>query len=44
MREEQNHFLRLLGQVTARLNTEQVAWVLNCQPHDVSVLVAARLL
>lgn len=23
---------------------EQTAWVLNCQPHDVPVLVAARLL
>ncbi len=23
---------------------EQAAWVLNCQPHDVPVLVAARLL
>ena len=23
---------------------EQAAWVLNCQPHDVPILVAARLL
>ena len=43
MREEQNQFLRLLGQIPARLTAEQVAWVLNCQPHDVPVLVAARL-
>jgi hypothetical protein len=28
----------------ARLTVEQVAWVLNCQPHDVPILVAARLL
>ena len=28
----------------ARLTAEQVAWVLNCQTHDVPVLVAARLL
>jgi len=28
----------------ARLDAEQVAWVLNYQPHDVPVLVAARLL
>jgi hypothetical protein len=28
----------------ARLTAEQAAWVLNCQPHDVPVLVAARLL
>jgi len=34
----------LLGQLPARLTVEQVAWVLNCQPHDVPVLVAKRLL
>jgi hypothetical protein len=28
----------------ARLTAEQVAWVLNCQPHDAPVLVAAKLL
>jgi hypothetical protein len=28
----------------ARLTAEQVAWVLNCQPHDVPVMVAAKLL
>jgi hypothetical protein len=28
----------------ARLTTEQAAWVVNCQPHDVPILVAARLL
>jgi len=44
MKEEQNQFLRLWGQVPARLNAEQVAYVLNCQPHDVPILVAARLL
>ena len=44
MKEEQNQFLRLLGQLPARLTAEQTAWVLNCQPHDVPVLVAARLL
>ena len=36
--------MRLLGQLPARLTAEQVAWVINCQPHDVPVLVAARLL
>jgi hypothetical protein len=30
--------------VSARLTAEQAAWVLNCQPHDVPVLVAAWLL
>ncbi len=44
MREEQNQFLRLLGQIPARLTAEQAAWVLNCQPYDIPVLVAARLL
>jgi hypothetical protein len=44
VKEEQAQFLRLLGQVPARLTAEQTAWVPNCQPHDVPVLVAARLL
>jgi len=44
MREEQHQFLSLLGQLPARLTAEQAAWVLNCQPHDVPILVAARLL
>lgn len=44
MRDDQHRFLSLLGQVPARLTVEQTAWVLNCQPHDVPVLVAARLL
>jgi hypothetical protein len=44
MKEEEFRFLRLLGQLPARLRAEQVAWVMNCQPHDVPVLVAAKLL
>ena len=44
MREDQHRFLALLGQLPARLTVEQVAWVLNCQAHDVPTLVAARLL
>lgn len=44
MRDDQHRFLMLLGQLPARLTAEQVAWVLNCQGHDVPVLVAARLL
>ena len=44
MKEDQNQFLRLLGQLPARLTAEQAAWVINCQPHDVPILVAARLL
>lgn len=37
-------FLSLLGQLPARLTAEQAGWVLNCQPHDIPALVAARLL
>jgi len=44
MKEDQHRFLMVLGQLPARLTAEQKAWVLNCQPHDVPVLVAARLL
>jgi len=44
MREDQNQFLTLVGQPPARLTVEQAAWVLNCQPHDVPVLVSSRLL
>jgi len=44
MRDDQHRFLSLLGEVPARLTVEQTAWVLNCQPHDVPVLVTARLL
>jgi hypothetical protein len=44
MSEDQHRFMTLLRQVPARLTAEQAAWVLNCQAHDVPVLVAARLL
>src|ERR1035441_8952480 len=44
LKEEQQRFLSLLGQLPARLTAEQAAWVLNCQPHDVPILVGARLL
>ncbi len=44
MKEDQQRFLSLLGELPARLTAEQVAWVLNCQPHDVPVLVAAKVL
>ena len=44
MKEEQHRILSLMGQLPARLMAEQAVWVLNCQPHDVPVLVAARLL
>jgi len=44
MRDDQHRFLMLLGHLPARLTAEQAAWVLNCQPHDMPVLVAAKLL
>jgi hypothetical protein len=44
MREDQHRFLTLLGQLPARLTAEQAAWMLNCQAHDVPILVATRLL
>src|SRR5208283_4994801 len=44
MKEEQQRFLTLLGQLPARLTAEQVGWVLNCQVHDIPALVAAKLI
>ena len=44
MREDQQQFMRVLGQSPARLTAEQAAWVINCQPSDVPILVAVRLL
>jgi hypothetical protein len=44
MRDDQHRFLMLLGQLPARLTAEQVSWVLNCHPHDLPILVMARLL
>ena len=44
MKEEQHQFLARLGRPPARLTAEQTAWVLNCQAHDIPVLVGTRLL
>jgi len=44
MKEEQWRFLTLLHHVPARMTVEQAAWLLNCQAHDIPILVAARLL
>ena len=44
MRDDHHQFLTLLGRPPARLTAEQTAWVLNCQSHDIPILVAARLL
>jgi len=44
MRDDQHRFLSLLGQAPLRLTAEQTAWVLNCQLHDIPILVGSRLL
>lgn len=44
MRDDQHRFLSLMGSLPARLTVEQAAWVLNCQPHDIPILIASRLL
>ena len=44
MKDDQHRFLMMHGQLPARLTVEQVAWVLNCQLHDVPVLVTTRLI
>ena len=44
MRDDQHRFLALFGQPPARLTAEQAAWMLGCNPHDVPILVSARLL
>ena len=44
MRDDQHRFLALLGQLPVRLTVEQAGWVLNCQAHDIPILVSLRLL
>ncbi len=44
MKDEQHQFLALVGRPPARLTVEQAAWLLGCQPHDVPILIATRLL
>jgi len=44
VKEDQQRFLSLLGQLPVRLTAEQAGWVLNCQPHDIPALIHARLL
>jgi hypothetical protein len=44
MKDDQQRFLALFGKAPARLHAEQVAWMLNCQPHDIPILVSMRLL
>lgn len=44
MTDDRHRFLSLVRHPPARVNCEQAAWILNCQPHDVPILVGARLL
>jgi hypothetical protein len=44
MRDDIYRFLSVHGRLPARLLPEQVGWLLNCQPHDIPMLVAVRLL
>lgn len=44
MKDDQFRFLSVMGHAPARLTAEQTAWLINCQPHDLPVLVTARLL
>ena len=44
MRDDQHQFLMIHGQLPVRLTAEQTGWLLNCQSHNIPVLVAARLL
>jgi hypothetical protein len=44
MKDYQQRFLSLLGQLPVRLSAEETGWVLNCQAHDIPALVNARLL
>ncbi len=44
MNEDQHRFLLQLAHPPARFTVEQTAWALNCQKHDIPVLVTARLL
>lgn len=43
MTDDQYQFLNL-GWWPARLTGQQVAWVLNCQPRDIPILIVAQLL
>jgi hypothetical protein len=44
MNDAHLNFLALLRQPPVRLTVEQTAWILNCQAHDIPVLVVAKLL
>src|SRR5687768_6941156 len=43
MDSQRERFLNL-KMLPVRLNINEVAWLLNCQPHDIPILVSGRLL
>jgi hypothetical protein len=43
MHPDREKFLNLKT-LPVRLSVDEVAWLLNCQPHDISILMASRLL
>jgi hypothetical protein len=44
MRDDQHRFFMIHGHLPARVSAEQAGWLLNCLPHNIPVLVGARLL
>jgi len=44
MRDDQHRFFMIHGRLPAPVTAEQAGWLLNCLPHNIPVLVGARLL
>jgi len=44
MTDPQYQFMQLMGRLPPRLSAEQAAWLLNCQPHDIPIIAAAKLI
>ncbi len=44
MKDDIYRFLSVHGRLPGRVNAEQAGWLLNCLPHNIPVLVRARLL
>lgn len=44
MNDQQHRFLTLMAVPPARLTYEHIAWILNCHPDDIRVLITKKLL
>lgn len=44
MNDHQLRYLTLASRAPGRMTVDQVAWAINCQPTDIRILVAGRLL